>query len=191
MANRGHGNVKALSPARMDELFDVFYNRGQRRTYAEVETYTKENGIPDGRGLSYATIRRYADEYDWIGRADSIDIETRKIQDAKTAAMVAEQRVRHINLAANVTTRFMRRFIPSTPQSPNPFEIQPDEISLRDAAEFVRLFELLTGGATERVGGEEKTRMQEIAEAIGAMDAKELAATTTNVPALGPGKEAA
>jgi hypothetical protein len=190
MANRGSGSKKALTPAQVDDLFEVFYNRGQRRTLVEVEAYTKAEGIPTEGGVSYATIRRYADEFDWLERADAIDAETRKIQDAKLAAQVAEQRIRHINLASMVTTRLLRRFVPSTAEKPNPFEIQPDEISLRDGAEYVRLFELLTGGATERHGAEQDapSRMEEMAAQIARMDARETVAVTgKDKPALTAG----
>lgn len=173
------GPAKKLNP---DDLFEVFYNSGQRRTYVEVEQFTKQHGIPDPSGISYITVRRYADEHDWDARADAIDAEVRATRDKRTANLVAQHRVREIEAIASLTTKFFRRLVPSTADNPNPAEIRPEDIEIGDFLDLAKTFELLTGGATSRVGEESTSRLQEMEAAIAAMDA----ADTT--PALTAGE---
>lgn len=156
-----------------DELFEVYYNAGQRRNYLEVEAYSKEHAIGGSSGVSYATVRRYAEEFDWEARGDAIDAETRRIRDARVANLVAQHRVREIEAIATLTTKFFRRLIPSTQDRPNPWEIQPGDIEIGDFIGLAKTFELLTGGATERAGVESQSRLEEMERAIAAMDAQE------------------
>lgn len=182
MANTGSGNVKK---ADVDQLFEVYFNGGQRRTYVEVEAYTKQHGIPDASGCSNATIRRYAEEFDWRNRADAIDAETRMIRDRRVADIVAQTRVREIEALASLGVKFMRRLIPSTADRPNPAELQPEDIQIGDFFGIIKSFELLTGGATERVGEETTSRLDEMERAIALMDARE----RETVPALTAGED--
>jgi hypothetical protein len=176
MAGGTPGPNKKVDP---EALFDVFYNNGQRRTYAEVEAFTKREQIGGPNGVSYATVRRYADEFDWTPRADAIDAETRTIRDKRLAHLVATHRAREIEIIATITNKFFRRAIPSTAEHPNPAEIRPEDIEIGDFIALAKTFELLTGGATERVGDEGPSRLDEMERAIREMDALEQAAITT------------
>lgn len=153
-----------------DALFELFYNGGQRRTYTDVERLAKEGGIE----VSYATIRRYADDFDWDARADELDAEARRVTDKRLADLIARHRVREVEGIATLSTKFFRRLVPSTAERPNPAEIRPEDIEIGDFLALVKTFELLTGGATERVGREgESTALQEMERAIAQMDARE------------------
>jgi hypothetical protein len=177
-----HG-VSARGPERqydVEQLFGLFFNGGQRRTLADVEKYARELDPPIE--VSYMTLRRYSDDFDWSGRADALDEEARKQADKRIASIVARHRAREVETVAALQTRFMKRLVPSTRENPNPDEIRPGDIEIKDFADLAKLFELLTGGATSRVGQEGPTALEDMARAIAEMDALE------TPPALPAGK---
>lgn len=187
MANTS-GSVKKANP---DDLFDLYYNAGARRTYVDVAKLTKEQGIGGKEGVHEATVRRYADEFDWSRRADALDDETRKIRDKRLANMIAQHRVREIEITAALQTKFMRRLMPGTPENPNPVEIQPEELDANDWIQLGKFFELLTGHATSRIGGEDtEGALSEMERQILDMDNREHAASN-QTPALTAGEEVA
>jgi hypothetical protein len=151
----------------VEQLFQWFYNAGQRRTLQDVEKFAATQGVE----VSYSTLRRYADEFDWFGRAEALDEETRRIVNRRLANTVAQVRMREIEAIATLQTKFMRRLVPSTQERPNPAEIQPIDLEPRDFIDLGKFFELITGGVTSRVGQEgESTALDEMARAITEMD---------------------
>lgn len=164
MAERGPARILSN-----DEAFAYWYNGGQRRTYHEVAARF---------GVAYNTVRKYADEYDWDGRADALDAEVRAQMDKRLASLVARQRVREVEAIAALEAKFFRRLLPRDEQgNPNPAEIRPEDISIRDFELLARLFELKVGGATERIGREEAgslSALEEMERQIALLDRREL-----------------
>jgi hypothetical protein len=163
--------VAERGPARIlnnEEAFAYWYNNGQRRTYQEVA---------DRFGVAYNTVRKYADEHDWDGRADALDAKVREQMDKRLAALVARQRVREVEAIAALEARFFRRLLPRDEHgNPNPAEIRPEDITIRDFEALARLFELKVGGATERIGREADTSisaLEEMERQIALLDERE------------------
>lgn len=153
----------------VEQLFGWFYNAGQRRNLTDVEKVAADAGVE----VSYMTLRRYSDEFDWQGRADALDEEARRITDKRIANLVGRHRARQVEAIATLQTKFFRRLVPSTQGAPNPAEILPGDIEIEQFIALSKQFETLTGGATVRIGGEGPSALEDMARAIASMDALE------------------
>lgn len=129
-----------------EELFLWFYNQGERRTY---------QAVADHFSLGYTTVREYADRYDWERRADETDDEVRRQTTKRLARIIANQRSINVDLLRATISRYAKRLPEQLPDgSKNPDYLSPSEIEVADLVTLLKAFELLTGGATDRVGGE-------------------------------------
>ncbi len=160
-----------------EELFLIYYNAGERRSYQQVAAITKERGIPDENGLAYITIRRYADDFDWDERANALDEEARRIADKRLASMIAKQRVRHIEFLSVIGTKFGRRLMPSTAENPNPAAILPGDIGIGDFIQVAKEFDRMVGAADRGLNeDEQRVALDDMEKAILEMDLREQAA---------------
>lgn len=164
-----------------DTLFEEWYNAGERRTYQQVA----ELASVDGKTVAERTIRRYADEFDWQGRADALDDEARRIRDKRLASLVAKHRAREIEVMASLGTKFFRRLMPSTPEKPNPAEILPGDISIGDALAIFKEFDRMTGNIDTGLGEGELSALDAMKRQIMQMDDREKQDEQLALPAGG------
>lgn len=138
-----------------ETLFLYYYNFGERRTYIKV---SEDQRVP------YNTIREMADRHDWDGRAAHIDEESRQQQNKRLASIISKQRAADIDTLRVLTGKFRRRLADTITTADgsvviNPAMLHDADISLTEYIAAVKAFELLTGGATERVGAEDGDRL--------------------------------
>src|SRR5437868_11167952 len=86
--------------ANPEVAFEAWYNGGDRRTLVDVAR---------DLGVSYMTMRRYADDGDWLVRADELDRRIQAETDARISALVARQRARNIEALVTLKGRFFMR----------------------------------------------------------------------------------
>lgn len=145
-----------------EDAFEWWYNAGERRTFVEVAAQFD---------VHYDTVRRYADEYDWDGRADELDQEIRRQRDKRLAATVGKVRAREIEAIATLEARFYRRLLPTqTDGSPNPDAIRPADIGIREFEILAKLLELKVGGVPAASQEERADTLDEIERQIAELD---------------------
>lgn len=128
-----------------EECFQWWFNAGERRTLAEVAAQF---------GVSYRTCQRMFNDDDWPGRADAIDHEAAQQANKRLASIIAKTRAAEIETTRAVIGKFIKRLNPRGPDGkPNPDYLPDREIGMREFNDAAKLFELLTGGATERFAG--------------------------------------
>lgn len=145
-----------------DEVFEWWYNAGERHTYIEAAKHFD---------LGYATVRKYADDGDWDARADELDVEIRRQRDKKLASTIGKVRAREIEAIATLEARFYRRLIPKLEDGKdNPAAIRPEDLSVQDFALLAKLLELKVGGVPAASQEERADSLEEIERQIAALD---------------------
>lgn len=148
-----------------DAAFEWWYNAGERRTYVDTAAHFD---------VHVDTVRRYADEYDWDGRADDLDAETRRQRDKRLAATIGKMRAREIETIAALEARFMRRLIPKLEDGKdNPAAIRPEDLSVQDFALLAKLLELKVGGVPAADASERAETLDDIERQIAELDLAE------------------
>lgn len=148
-----------------EDAFDYWFNAGERRTFVDTAAHFD---------LHQDTVRRYADEYDWDGRADALDREIRRQRDKKLAATIGKVRAREIEAIATLEARFYHRLIPTQQDGkPNPDAIRPADIGIREFEILAKLLELKVGGVPAATAEERAETLDEIERQIAELDLKE------------------
>lgn len=157
-----------MSPPRQfdaEAMFAYWYNDGERRTFGKVVEHF---------GCSYDTVKKYADEDDWNGRADEIDLRTMEQINRQLASTRARRVVRAVSILDAVETRFLRRLqLPDT----DPQALRPGDVGVNEVAKIAELRDKLLGGVTHRFGSEggaDSMSLADIEREIGEMDKAEL-----------------
>lgn len=150
-----------------ETAFEYWYNDGERRTF--VETAARFDVHQD-------TVRRYADDNDWDGRADELDQEIRRQRDKRLASLLGKMRAREIEAIATLESRFFRRLIPvGEDGKPNPAAIRPEDIGIREFEILAKLLEMKVGGVPVAGAEERQETLDDIERQIMELDLKEQA----------------
>jgi hypothetical protein len=151
----------------IEEAFYWWYNEGRRRTFSEVARLYEVD--PD-------TVSKRADRDDWRRRADTLDQQLRDETERKIAVTAAKARQAAVEGSAALLQRFIQRLPEKLPSgNPNPHYLQPAEMTVRDWEVVVKLMELLSGRATDRVLADESpVSIEEIEEQVRELERREM-----------------
>lgn len=139
--------MPAHMAANPEDVFEAWYNGGERRTFAQVAAEF---------GIGYATVRRYAEDGDWLVRAADLDAAVQREVDQRTAARLGRHRTRLVEAMMTIQSRFFLRLPPELTDDdgvtkPNPAYLPAEAISMDVLERSVKIMELLTGNPTYRL----------------------------------------
>jgi hypothetical protein len=118
-----------------EAAFMSWWNEGKRRRLTDV---AREYGV------RYETLLATVKKERWYERAEALDAEVEEQTRKVIGKTIADRRLENLKLIDTLKARFARYLTTNAVAAP----------TTRELIELFRIEELLTGGATERVGGE-------------------------------------
>lgn len=146
-----------------EAMFAYWYNDGERRTLMATAAQF---------GCGYDTVKKYASEDDWDGRAEEIDAATILQINKQLASTRARRVVRSVRILDAVETKFLKRLDENDPAA-----LTSGDVSIGDVLKIAELRDKLLGGVTHRFGNEggaDAMSLQDIESEIERLNMKEL-----------------